>query len=126
MDNIAANNANAFESIKLLTSKLEYIQALYKDSKKKLNDLTIEKVKLEQNYQVKLELENEKVEILNRQIKDLEVNIAKKNDQLKFLTESNKNLLSEVSMLNVNNNDLKKTNEVKVAELDFSKKELEK
>jgi len=56
----------------------------------------------------------------------LENTINLKNQNIKNLTESNKNLLSEISLLNVNYNDLKKTNEVKISDLDFSKKELEK
>lgn len=112
--------------MKNLVTKLEYVQNLYKDLKKKYSDLQSEKLRVEQNLSSKIELENEKVEILNRQIKDLDNTINVKNQNIKSLTESNKNLLSEINILNINNNDLKKINEVKISELDFTKKELEK
>ena len=112
--------------MKNIITKLEYVQNIYKDLKKKYSDLQSEKLRTEQNLLSKIDLENEKVEILNRQIKDLENSINLKNQNIKNLTESNKNLLSEINILNMNNNDLKKINEVKISELDFSKKELEK
>ena len=93
--------------------------------KKKYSDLQSEKFRIEQNFLSKIDIENEKVEILNRQIKDLEKSVNLKNENIKSLTESNKNLLSEINILNINNIDLKKTNEVKISELDFTKKELE-
>ena len=119
-DNFAAN-----ENMKNIITKLEYVQNLYKDLKKKYSDLQSEKLRIEQNLLSKIDIENEKVEILNRQIKDIEKSVNLKNENIKSLTESNKNLLSEINILNINNIDLKKTNEVKISELDFTKKELE-
>ena len=105
---------------------MEYVQNLHKDLKKKFTDLQAEKLKMEQSFTSKLDIENEKIEVLTRQIKDLESSINLKNQNIKSLTESNKNLLSEVSLLNSNNIDFKKINEIKNGELEFSKKELEK
>jgi hypothetical protein len=120
-DNFAAN-----ENMKNIITKLEYVQNLYKDLKKKYSDLQSEKLRIEQNLLSKIDIENEKVEILNRQIKEIEKSVNLKNENIKSLTESNKNLLSEINILNMNNIDLKKINEVKISELDFTKKELEK
>lgn len=109
-----------------MITKLEYVQNIYKDLKKKYSDLQSDKLKIEQNLISKIEIENEKVEILTRQIKDLENSISQKNQNIKSLTESNKNLLSEINIFNIKSNDLKRTNEMKISELDFNKKELEK
>lgn len=123
------NNTVADQSlndIKLIANKLEYVQNVYKEIKKKFSELQSEKLKIEQNYLSKLDVESEKIEILTRQLKDLESNIEIKNKNIKTLTDSNKNLINEVSLLNVSNNDLRKTNEIKNSELDFMRKELEK
>ncbi len=102
------------------------MQNLHKDLKKKFNEIQSEKLKVEQNLSSKIDIENEKIDILNRQIKDLENIISLKNSDLKILIESNKNLLGELSIVNANNIDLKKINDSRNLELEFSKKELEK
>ena len=99
---------------------------LYKDLKRKFNDQSLEKLNLVKECKEKLEIEEEKSDILKRQIKDFENILTMKNQNIKNLTESNKNLLSEVRVINASNYDYKITNENKNSELDFTKKELEK
>ena len=99
---------------------------LYKDLKKKYNELSQEKINVEKEFKEKLEIEEEKTDIIKRQLKDMENILTMKNQNIKNLTESNKNLLSEIKVLNSSNNDFKKINEIKNTETEFSKKELEK
>jgi hypothetical protein len=117
---------NENEKKNLLVSKLEYINNLYKDLRKKYNDLSLEKLNAEKEFKEKFFIEEEKSEIIKRQIKDMENIISSKNLNIKSLTESNKNLLSEIKVLSVSNQDFKKINEIRYTDNEFSKKELEK
>lgn len=81
---------------------------------------------MERECKEKMDMEEEKSDIVKRQIKDMENILNMKNQNIKNLTESNKNLLSEIKVLNASNNDFKKTNDIKNSEIEFTKKELEK
>jgi hypothetical protein len=123
---LSESKINQNEKKNLLISKLEYMNNLYKDLRKKYNDLSLEKINAEKDFKEKLVIEEEKSEIIKRQIKDMDNIIAQKNLNIKSLTESNKNLLSEIKVLTVSNQDFKKINEIRNTDIDFSKKELEK
>ena len=80
----------------LKLSKLEYYQNAYKELRKKFNDLLEEKTKSEQEYMSKLEMEKEKIRILLKDSEILENKSIRKSNDMKSLSESNKNLLIEL------------------------------
>lgn len=110
----------------LILNKMNYIDNLNKDLRKKINEKAFEIIKLEKDFKEKIEIEEEKHEITKRQVSYLEKEIATKNQNIKNLIESNKNLLSQIKMLITSNDELKKNSENKTTEIDFIKSELGK
>lgn len=81
-------------------NRIEYLEEGNRTLKKKLNDLTEEKMKMELNYKSKLQLEKEKTSILQRRIDESHQEVSKSNNKIKVLSNMNKNLLIEIKSLN--------------------------
>jgi hypothetical protein len=106
-------------------NKLEYYQNAYKDLRKKYNDLLEEKTKLEQDFNTKLEMEKEKIRILLKDTETLENKNIRKSNDMKSLSESNKNLLVELRSINSILDEMNKHKEGLLMELSFYKSEYE-
>lgn len=88
--------------------------------KKKYNTLNEEKAKIEQNYIKKLEIEKEKTSILLRQLSEKDSKIESLNNDMLILTESNKNLLTELKTLNNildSNNKIRELHQIEISSL---------
>jgi hypothetical protein len=109
----------------LKLNKLEYYQNAYKDLRKKYNELLEEKSKLEHSYNTKLEMEKEKNSILMKDSESLENKVLRKSNDMKSLSESNKNLLIELRSINSILDDMNKQKEGLLMELSFYKSELD-
>jgi hypothetical protein len=84
-----------------------------------------EKTKSEQEYMSKLEMEKEKIRILLKDSEILENKSIRKSNDMKSLSESNKNLLIELRSINSILDEMNRHKEAILMELSFYKSEYE-
>lgn len=84
-----------------------------------------EKTKSEQEYMSKLEMEKEKIRILLKDSEILENKSIRKSNDMKSLSESNKNLLIELRSINSILDEVNRHKEAILMELSFYKSEYE-
>lgn len=84
-----------------------------------------EKTKSEQEYMSKLEMEKEKIRILLKDSEILENKSIRKSNDMKSLSESNKNLLIELRSINSILDEVNRHKEAILMELNFYKSEYE-
>lgn len=84
-----------------------------------------EKTKSEQEYMSKLEMEKEKIRILIKDSEILENKSIRKSNDMKSLSESNKNLLIELRSINSILDEVNRHKEAILMELSFYKSEYE-
>jgi hypothetical protein len=97
----------------------------YKDLRKKSNELMEDKSRIELDFNERIELEKEKNEILNREIKSSEEKILKLNKDLKIVSDSNRNLIIELKSINTILDEVNKQKENFMLEISYYKNELE-
>jgi hypothetical protein len=105
-------------------NKLEYYQNAYKELRKKYNDLNEEKLKLENTFNSKLDLEKEKLKVIVKENEENGKKINKYSEDIKQLSEVNKNMIIEVRSINNLLDEAHKVREVQLMELNFYKMEL--
>jgi chromosome segregation ATPase len=106
-------------------NKLEYYQSAYKELRTKLKALEEEKIKSYNDFSKKLDIEKEKNTILQRQLQEKENKIESLNAEMLSLTNSNRDLITELRSINTILDNHNKHREVNLMEISFYKNELD-
>lgn len=116
---------NSTNSDHITQSKLEYYQNAYKELKNKYNTLMEEKMKLEEDFNSRMDLEKEKLDIIKSEAEKHDKKLHRTGEDLKTLSESNKNLIIEIRSLNNILDETSRQREAALMELNFYKNECE-
>ncbi len=106
-------------------NRVLFYRNVYDKEKKRNLDLTQDKLLFEKKCKARMDVEAEKIKVVNRLMSSKENLIEKLNQDIKNLSTANKNLLEEVTFYSNHVDFINKQKEIAQLELNYFKNELE-